>query len=184
MEYMEIYFATSNPYKFEEAVAILGFPLKQAKLDICEIQSIDVKMVAEDKVKKAYEILKKPVITEDTGLYIKGWGGFPGTFITWVVSTMGIDEFCKITKGKEVTALACVAYHNGSEVATFCGRITGKIAEKPKGRRRFDWDRIFIPRGEERTFAQMSPAEKNRISHRTKAFRRLKRYLKRQAAAK
>lgn len=174
---MEICFVTSNPCKLEEAEAILGFPLKQANLEIPEIQSLDAKKVAEDKARKAYEILKKPVITEDTGLYLRGWGGFPGAFIAWVVSTMGIDKFCSMTNGQEVTAMACVAYHDGSGVRTFCGRIKGRIADRPKGRKRFDWDRIFIPAGETRTFAQMKLSEKNRISHRTKAFRRLKRYL-------
>jgi XTP/dITP diphosphohydrolase len=175
---MEICFATSNLHKLEEAEKILGFPLKQASIDIPEIQSLDVKKVAEDKARKAYEILKRPVIAEDTGLYLKGWGGFPGAFVAWVVNTMGVEKFCNMAKGQEVTAMACVAYHDGTSVMAFCGRIKGRIADKPMGRKRFDWDRIFIPAGETRTFAQMKLVEKNRISHRTKAFRKLKKYIK------
>jgi XTP/dITP diphosphohydrolase len=62
-------------------------------------------------------------------------------------------------------------------VRIFSGTIKGKISKKPMGKKRFDWDRIFIPSGFSKTFAQMDLSEKNRISHRMKAFKKLKRFL-------
>jgi XTP/dITP diphosphohydrolase len=175
---MAVYFVTSNKNKFFEAREILGFEIKQVKPEIPEIQSMDVKRVVEDKARKAFERIGKPVIVEDTALYIKSWNSFPGPLITWVIKTMGIEGICKfIGKDRSAKAEACVCYFDGKRVKTFSGIVKGKISKKPKGARRFDWDMIFIPDGEKRTFAEMEIEEKNKISHRMKAFRKLKRHL-------
>ena len=175
---MDLYFVTSNRNKFAEARKILDFEIRQAKLEIPEIQSINVKDIVKDKARKAYEKLRKPVIVEDTALYIRSWKGFPGPLISWVIKTMGINGICKFT-GKERTAKAeaCVAYYDGKKMRIFSGSVKGLISKKPRGARRFDWDRIFVPEGEKRTFAEMEIEEKNKISHRMKAFGKMKRFL-------
>ena len=53
----------------------------------------------------------------------------------------------------------------------FSGEVRGQIARAPRGDRGFGWDTIFIPDGETRTFAEMTPEEKDRLSMRRKAFR-------------
>ena len=175
---MELYFATTNRNKFREVCRILGFKIKQVKLEIPEIQSFDLREIVEDKVKKAYERIRKPVIVEDTALYIKSWNGFPGPFIGWVIKTMGIEGVCRLVgKERSARARACVGYYDGKRMEIFSGEVKGEIAKEPRGRRRFDWDRIFIPSGFSRTFAEMSIEEKNRISHRMKAFVKVKRSL-------
>lgn len=58
------------------------------------------------------------------------------------------------------------------------GEVEGRIAESPRGTGGFGYDPLFIPAGYERTFADMAPEEKNEISHRTRAFREIKEYLK------
>ena len=139
---------------------------------------MDAGEIARDKATKAYEKIRKPVIVEDTALHIRSWKGFPGPLISWVIMTMGIGGICKLTgKDRSAKAEARVAYCDGKTLKIFSGSVEGRISETPRGRKRFDWDRIFIPRGEERTFAQMTLAEKNRISHRAKAFGHLKKYL-------
>lgn len=174
----DLYFATTNPNKLKEAEKILGIKLKQAKIDVPEIQSLEASEVAEGKVKHAYTVLDKPVITEDTALHVKEWNGFPGALITWIVKTIGIEKLCKmIGKERGATAKACVSYFNGNTLKTFCGEINGRISKKPRGADRFDWDRIFTPEGEKRTFAEMPLEEKNRISHRMKAFGKLREFL-------
>jgi XTP/dITP diphosphohydrolase len=60
---------------------------------------------------------------------------------------------------------------------TAIGRVEGSIAAQPKGDGGFGWDSIFIPRGSDRTYAEMSAAEKNAISHRKKAWEELKKKL-------
>jgi XTP/dITP diphosphohydrolase len=157
---------------------MFGMRLTQKKLDIPEIQSLDVRKIAKDKAKKAYAILKRPVIVEDTALYINSWNNFPGPLIAWVVRTMGIPMVCRLAgRDRKAKAEACVAYCNGKVTETFCGAVKGKIASSPRGSMRFDWDRIFIPEGETRTFAEMTIEEKNRISHRMRAFAKLRDYL-------
>jgi len=122
--------------------------------------------------------MKKPVVVEDTAFYIKEWKGFPGALVAWTVKTIGIEGICKLVgKERSVTAEACVSYYDGKQMRTFCGSVKGKISKKPRGRKRFDWDRIFIPDGEKRTFSEMSLEEKNEISHRMKAFRRMKTFI-------
>lgn len=177
---MEICFVTSNRNKFEEAKRILGpgFRLKQAKLEISEMQSMNAKEIARDKATKAYKKIRKPVIVEDTALYIRSWKGFPGPLISWAIRTMGIDGICKfVGKDRSAKAEACVAYYNGKTLKIFSGSVNGEIAGAPRGADRFDWDRIFIPLGFSKTFAEMRISEKNRISHRMKAFGHLKKYL-------
>ncbi len=175
---MAVYFVTSNRNKFREAGKILGFEIRQAKLGIPEIQSIKVKEIVEDKARKAYEKLKKPVIVDDTALYIRSWKNFPGPLISWAIKTMGINGICEYTgKERSAKAEACVAYYDGKRMITFSGIVKGRISDKPRGKKRFDWDRIFIPNGSGRTFAEMEIAEKNKISHRMKAFRKLGRFL-------
>ncbi|UCC91372.1 MAG: non-canonical purine NTP pyrophosphatase [Candidatus Aenigmatarchaeota archaeon] len=151
---MAVYFVTSNRNKFAEARKILDFEIKQARLDIPEIQSINVKKIVEDKARKAYEKLRKPVIVEDTALYIKSWRNFPGPLISWVIKTMGINGICEFTgKERSARAEACIAYYDGKKMRIFSGIVKGKISKKPGGKKRFDWDRIFVPEGESRTFA-------------------------------
>ena len=179
---MEIHFVTTNKNKFREAKEILATlentRIKQAKVKILEIQSMDAKKIVEDKAKKAYEKLKKPVIVEDTSLHIRSWKNFPGPFIAWVVKTIGIDGVSRMVGlDKKAKAAAYVAYYDGKKMRTFSGSIDGRIARRPKGKKRFDWDRIFIPAGHSKTFAEMKIEDKNRISHRMKAFVKLRNYL-------
>lgn len=171
-------FVTTNANKFREAERILGFRLRQARIGLPEIQSLKAREVAGFKAKEAYSKLRKPVIVEDTALYLKDWNGFPGALISWAVKTIGIERLCELVgRERAATAEACVAYYDGLRLRVFCSEISGKISEKPRGRKRFDWDRIFIPSGEKRTFAEMSMEEKNLISHRMKAFVKLREYL-------
>ncbi len=175
----EIFFVTGNKNKLKEVRKILGFEIKHTELEIREMQSMSLREIVEDKAKKAFEKIRKPVIVEDTALCIKAWKNFPGPLIRWVMETMGVEEMCGLLgKNRKAMAEACVAYYDGKRMKIFSGTVKGEIAKNPRGRKRFDWDRAFIPKGFERTFAEMTMEEKNRISHRSKAFLRLKEYLK------
>jgi non-canonical purine NTP pyrophosphatase (RdgB/HAM1 family) len=179
---LQVYFATTNRNKLEEAKRVLGFipgvKIDWKSIDVPEIQSLDGRKVVEEKAKAAFAKVKKPVIVEDTSLSIMSWNGFPGPLIAWAVKTMGIDKICRLSGPKRTAkAEACVTYYDGKKLKTFCGSINGRIAIRPRGSRRFDWDRIFIPEGHGKTFAEMTLEEKNRISHRMKAFAGMRKYL-------
>lgn len=174
----DIYFVTSNPKKLKEVEAILGIKLKQANIDIKEIQSLDVREVAIDKAKKAFQLLKKPVIVEDTGLYITSLNGFPGALAKWVLRTIGTKKLCKIVgKKREAIARTCVCFFDGRECKAFVGEIRGKISLTPRGENGFGWDNIFVPIGHGKTFSEMGVKEKNKISMRKKALMKLKKDL-------
>ena len=61
---------------------------------------------------------------------------------------------------------------------TFSGTVNGKISQEPKGNNGFGYDPIFIPNGYKKTFGEMKPNLKDKISHRYKAFNKIKRYFK------
>lgn len=71
-------FATSNDNKLREAQSILGIPLEKADVgDLDEIQTIDVEELIRHKARGAYEIMREPVMVEDTGLGFTAWNGLP-----------------------------------------------------------------------------------------------------------
>jgi XTP/dITP diphosphohydrolase len=175
-----LHFATSNKGKIKEVQAILAFPLTIASLDITEIQSLDLEKVAYHKVKEAYKQLKKPVFAEDVGFFIEAWNGFPGPFAKHLhnaVGDEGIIQMMRGQKNRKIIARAVIGYHNGKIIKTFWGERIGTLPVKPKGKKGWGWDAIFIPEGSSRTFAQMGEEAKNKISHRALALAEFKNFL-------
>ena len=166
-------FVTSSRDKFFEAERILGGRLTQKSIDLPEIQSIELERVISRKAQLAWETLGRvPVMVEDTGLFIESWKGLPGALIRWFEDTVGASGICRMLEGysdRTARAQTMIATYDGS-LETFVGEIRGRIAETPRGSNGFGWDRIFIPEGETRTFAEMTSAEKDRISMRRLAF--------------
>ena len=177
---MEPIFITSNKNKLREARDILGFRIKHRIIDIEEIQSTNTKEVAISKAKAAYEKLDTPVVVEDTGLHILGFGGFPGALVKWMTEGLGYEKMCRVVdlcKSRDAYAETCIAYYDGENMHTFTGHINGSISEIPRGSSNFGWDCIFIPEGFDKTFAQMHPSEKNSISMRREAFTKLGKFM-------
>ncbi len=171
-------FITSNQNKLREFEQILNKKIEQKNIDLPEIQAIDVKKVVEDKILRAYKITKKPVIVEDTGFYIKSIN-FPGALIKWVLNSIGNKGICNLSKiyGNKAEVETCIGYHDGNNLKIFSGKLTGIIPEKPKGNTNFGWDPVFIPDNYNKTFAQMTEKEKNKISMRLLALNKLKKFL-------
>jgi len=183
---MELYFVTSNREKVKEFIRILGKRLNihylEPRINIKEIESQDVRRVAVDKAIKYSRIFKKSVMAEDTGLFIHALGGFPGSLIRRETEKHGGDfgYWCELLNRMGVkdrsahaeTAIA-VRFLNG-RVRVYTGRTDGYIAKKPmKGEYGFGWDSIFIPKGYGKTFACMTPDEKDMVSMRRKAIEKL-----------
>lgn len=180
-----IVFVTGNDGKFREAREILGseFDLEMVKLDLPEIQGIDVCEVAEAKAQEAFKELKKPVLIEDTGLCFEAWHGLPGALIKWFLmpdKDMGMAKIVKMLGGfdnRTAEAITVFAYCDETGARIFEGKISGTIAETPRGPNGFGWDQIFIPAGHGKTFGEMERDEKNKISMRRNALRKLEEYL-------
>ncbi|MEI7645306.1 MAG: non-canonical purine NTP pyrophosphatase [Chloroflexales bacterium] len=137
------------------------------------MQAVDVEEVVEFKVRKAFDVLKKPVMIEDTGLYVRSWNGLPGALIKWFVTYMHEPGICQMLNNfpdRSAWAKTAVGTYDGvSEPVIFVGRVDGRIALAPAGDHGFGWDKIFIPNGSERTFGEMSSEEKDYYSMRRSA---------------
>jgi len=176
---MAIWLITSNKEKVREFEEILGFKLAHINLDLDEIQKVEVKKVVEHKTKQAFNIIKKSVITEDTGLYFEAWNGLPGALAKLFDKTLGYRNLCKLLKNnRKAKAQTVVGYFDGKNYKSFIGETLGTITRTPRGRKGFGWDLIFIPRGHKKTFAQMTSDEKNAISMRKIALEKLRKFLK------
>ena len=172
--------ATGNEGKILEARAILKIPIEIASIDIDEVQSMDLEYVARRKTEAAYSILKKPVITDDVGVFIEVWKGFPGPFAKFILDHMGNVMVLKLLeneKNRNVIVRSVVGYHDGREVHVFIGEVEATLAFEEKGTDGWGFDPIIIPNGETQTYAEMGLTKKSQVSHRRKALDKLKIFL-------
>jgi len=171
-------FVTGNKNKLKEFESILGVKLENSEIDLDEIQSIKVEEVAKHKAKQAFQILKQPVIVEDTGLYFEEFNGFPGALIKFLIKNIPLEKICSFLKeNRKARAVTCIGYCDDNGVKLFIGEIKGIIADFPRGNSDFGWDPIFIPEGNDKTFAEMGEEEKNKVSMRKQALDKLKLFL-------
>ena len=175
-----ISFATSNSHKFREVELVLrrlGVGVRRLRGKGLEIQSDDIVEVARFASADASKKYERPLIVEDTGLFIDALGGFPGPYASFVFRSIGSEAILRLLggKGKEeekrrATFRSAVAYCEPAGVPmVFRGSIVGAIAKRAAGRGGFGFDPIFIPAGHRHTMAQLSIDEKCRISHRAEA---------------
>jgi len=177
---MEIRFATSSPYKLTEIRDVLERPVTQLKIELPEIQAIGVQEVIEHKARAAYLQVGHPVLVEDTGLSFHAWHGLPGALVRWFLETVGNDGVCRMLteyENRAATAETCLGYFDGEQCFSFSGTLDGYIVECPQGDQGFGWDPIFVPNGWEKTFAEMTRAEKGAVSMRSRAALQLRSFL-------
>lgn len=170
---------TTNEDKISEINEILGTGHKVSKIDVPEIQSLDLDEVITHKAKVAYEKIKKPVLVTDVSLEIEGLNGLPGPFVKYFIKTLGPENTVKLIKNKNTRTKVtdAVAIYDGKILKIFKGIIYGKVISKSKGKNGFGFDFVFIPGGYTKTYAQMSLSLKNKISHRARALNKLKTFL-------
>lgn len=175
----KVTFITGNQKKADYLAEYLGYPIDHVKIDLEEIQSLDLKEVVEHKVKKAYEQIKSPVIVEDVSLEFCALGRLPGTFIRFFVDEVPFETVCSMLNGMDRSAIArCVfGYYDGKNLELFEGSLEGKIAEKPEGENGFGWDKIFIPKGYSVTRASLNKEDDRKTYLQVKPFEKLKQYL-------
>lgn len=177
-KYLEV--ATTNENKLKEFRRILNdYELVGKKLDIEEIQSLDPYKVASHKAKEAFKANGyNPIFIEESSLELIGLNGRPGTYIKDFAEESEMRRIMAenwlIGKDRRAIARVILALYDGNEVHIREGVTRGSIAETVKGSNGFGWDDIFIPEGENRTFAEMEDAEKDSYSMRRKALMALK----------
>ncbi|MDK2842251.1 MAG: XTP/dITP diphosphohydrolase [Anaerophaga sp.] len=189
---MELVFATNNKHKTIEIGRILGenrtvksLPEMGFKGDIPETG----KTLEENALQKARYIknqLGTDCFADDTGLEIDALNGAPGVFSARYAgpekdSLKNMEKVlrelknCRNRKARFRTVIALII---NNEELLFEGIVNGSILENPRGEKGFGYDPVFLPEGYTLTFAEMSLDEKNKISHRALAVKKLADYLK------
>jgi len=185
-----IYFITGNNSKFNEIQKLfqkedLSYELKQNTIKTTEIQAYSVKEVALFKLNSVRGKMNNSFFIEDAGFFVDvPLNGFPGVYSKYVLNTIGNKGILDLIKDYNDTkahfkAVIVLYFQPSNEILIFEGIVEGRVAENIRGRGGFGFDPIFIPKEfPNRTFAELTIEEKNSVSHRGKAWRKLVRYLK------
>lgn len=191
-----ITFVTGNANKLKEVIAILStsesqdgiskvgkYSITNKSLDLDEIQGT-IEEVTINKAKAAANILKGPVLVEDTCLGFEAFNNLPGPYIKWFVKSIGLSGLVDMLykfENKGANAICTFGYCEGpnAEVKLFQGVTKGNIVDS-RGPTDFGWDSVFEPEGFDQTYAEMDKKNKNTISHRFRALDKLRDFLTKQ----
>lgn len=188
---MKILFATNNAHKLAEVSAVLGpqFTLTTPReAGIAEDIPEDQPTLEGNALQKARYIHARTGLdcfADDTGLEVEALGGAPGVRSARY-ATDGHDFaannrlLLKNLKGqanRRARFRTVISLLLDGEEHLFEGIVEGRIIDRETGHEGFGFDPLFIPDGYDRTFAQMTTGEKNEVSHRARAVRKLAAYL-------
>ena len=169
----KITLVTGNKNKLKEFQSILkDLQFQVEKLDLDEIQSMDLKEICKDKVERAHNKLQRSVIIEDTGFFIDELKGLPGPFIKFFEQKLGPSASLKLLENstnRKAKQICSIAYQDSENQIIVTGECSGVVTEELKEGEGFGFDFCFIPDGYDKTFSQLGLEEKNKISARRKA---------------
>ena len=189
---MELIFGTHNSNKVKEISKLLPLNFSVKSLTDLNYNSeieesgLTLEENALIKAKTVFNTFKQNCFADDSGLEIFSLGGKPGVYSARYAGSQknakdntnkilyeleGIDD----RQAQFRTVIALI--FNGTEYL-FEGIIKGEISITPMGNNGFGYDPIFIPENHNVTFAQLTLSEKNKISHRSRAFQKLIEFLK------
>ena len=172
---------TGNPDKIAEARRLCGLELETIELELSEIQSLDLEEVLRDKGEEAYRRLQRPLIVEETSLELMALDGFPGPLVKWMLAAIGPEGIARTAAslGDTRATARCQLLLVDSDKRHLAEGITrGRLVLPPRGEGGFGWDPVFQPREETRTYAEITGDEKDRLSHRGRAWRQLLEHLR------
>jgi XTP/dITP diphosphohydrolase len=176
-----VFFATGNKHKFNEARILLtnlDIAVGMLRMKDTEIQSNNLTEIAQTSVQDVFKRCNLPVIVEDAGLFVENLNGFPGTYAAYVYKTIGNKGLLKLMqrmKNRKARFCSVIAYYDDSTdvPVVFKGNAEGDLTYRERvgsDKTDFGFDPIFQPNGSAKTFSEMTIKEKNKISHRAKAF--------------
>lgn len=188
----KLIFVTNNPHKLEEIRKIVG-----ERIEIYSLKEINcleeipetADTIRDNAIMKAQYVAEKygvDCFADDTGLEVSALGGAPGVHTARYASAEGHDTIGNMQlllqnlegeTDRSAQFVTYIALIIKGEIRTFEGICKGTILTQMQGNEGFGYDPIFQPEGFEKTFAQMSSEQKNAVSHRGKATRKLIEYL-------
>ena len=188
---MDLVIATSNQHKLKEFKAILkGFPLTILSLkDFPDIPAVveDGKSFYENALKKALTVARhtdKITVADDSGIEVDALDGKPGVYSARFAGEDATDEANNtkllkelegVSSDKRVACFTCVlviAQPDG-DTAFVEGACRGTIIHEARGEYGFGYDPLFLVPEYDKTFSEITPEEKNKISHRARALQKL-----------
>ena len=192
MELPTLVFATNNQHKIDEAQDIVKgklklISLKEAGVDI-DVDETETTFRGNAwlKAQAVWELTGLPCVADDSGLCVEALGGEPGVYSSRYAGEAGNhtknnEKLLKEMEGKSdrrafFTTVLCLVGLDDTPLFIE-GRVNGVILREIQGRDGFGYDPLFCPDGDNRSFAEMSAAEKNAMSHRGRAFQSLMEYL-------
>ena len=190
----KIIFASKNKGKIREVRKIIDGPgielvsLLELK-DLSEIDETGSTFEENAKIKavEVYNKYKIPVIGDDSGLSVEQLFGAPGVYSARYAGLGATDDdnnrklLRELEKFKEpyhAKYICCAVYFDGKNYTATEGEVKGIIIKEPRGNNGFGYDPFFVPEGYKQTMGELALEEKNKISHRSKAFNNLKNKLK------
>ena len=180
-----LYFITGNKGKVieaEEKFKKINIKIIQKDLGYPEPQVESLEDVACFGIDYLKDKINHPFILEDAGIFIEELNGFPGVYSKYVFYTIGCNGILKLLKNiknrKAVFRSVYGYYNKEKKIKFFIGECKGRISEKIIGNKGFGYDPIFIPKDQNKTFAEMNIDEKNNYSHRGKSLVKMINYLR------
>ena len=187
---MRLVLATHNPGKVPEIEALLGghySVVTAGSLNLPEPDETESTFVGNAllKARHAADLAGEVAIADDSGMSVTALDGAPGIFSArWAGPDKDfafamkkveqrLEEIGANDRSAWFTSALAVAWPNGPAVVVE-GRVDGTLTFPPRGTRGFGYDPIFIPEGHDQTFGELDPAFKDSISHRARAFEKLR----------
>ncbi len=193
---MKIILATRNRKKVEEIRMILAGGQQEFSIltldnfPECPEVEEDGKTFEANAVKKALfvsEFTGMTAIADDSGLEVDALDGAPGVFSARYSGESAddrsnLEKLLKEMKDvppdrRKARFVCCISVASKGEVRSFSGYVNGAIGTEARGDNGFGYDPVFYPEGHDRTFAEISDVEKNSMSHRGRALKKLQKYL-------
>jgi XTP/dITP diphosphohydrolase len=180
-------FVSRNPGKLREVRNVLapfGLSVRWLRRELPEPQAASLEEVVAAKLEAVRDV-RGLVLVEDSGLFIPALNGFPGVYSAHFLETWGFGPMFELLERRPRKAYfrTVAGLRQGRRTWTFGGEVHGSIAPRARGKGGFGYDPIFLPLGWTRTFAQVPPAEKDAISHRARAVRKVGEFLARTGVA-
>ena len=184
---MQLVFATNNANKIKEVQALIPNHIKVLSLaDILCIEDIPETQptIEGNAIQKAEYLIKHygyDCFADDTGLEVEALNGEPGVFSARYAgpqrnaedNTNKLLTELKVKPNRNAQFKTVIALQINGKLHTFTGICKGTITKEKHGEGGFGYDPIFKPNGFDKTFAEISLEEKNRIGHRGKAVQKL-----------
>ncbi|TCS95693.1 non-canonical purine NTP pyrophosphatase [Hazenella coriacea] len=186
---MNIYFATQNQGKIEEAnqvLAPLGYEVVGVQVPMVEPDTGTVEEIARTKLQQAMKHGYERIMVDDAGIYFTAYPQFPGVLSKRIFHRLGYRGLEKLLKdeSREAWFEGAVSVYWDGHIQTFMGRTYGHLIEPLTSiqdeNHSFPYDPAFIPQGDTRVLQQMSLEEKLVYSYRRRALEKMAKWLKKE----